>query len=334
MNRASGGGTRHAAALGLSEHCDALVIIVSEERGTISVAQECELTTLESPEELKQRLATFWKKLDRRRRPEPAGWWRKPALQTAAMSVLLAVGLWLLLIHETRLVYRTFVAPVELRNMPKELTLADPVPSDLRVTLAGPEQTIRQLHSQNLAISLDLSRLEPGSNEITITQENLQVAGEIGTTERLHLYRAQPPTLHIRAERVRSVRVRRAADDRNAAGCVSAHRRAAGGEPRGAERHAPTAGARVDRADRPERGGGRQADDAEGPAAIAGRRPARPESGRGRQGPGHHRREGGAAAQGRVNGRVGARPCKREPLIRRPSRPACAAGLSRFVTSC
>jgi len=49
-------GTRHRAAVGLSEQTDAIVIVVSEERGTIRVAERGELSGNLTPSELREKL--------------------------------------------------------------------------------------------------------------------------------------------------------------------------------------------------------------------------------------------------------------------------------------
>lgn len=49
-------GTRHRAALGLTEATDAVVLVVSEERGAVSLVQAGALTPVHDTNELRQRL--------------------------------------------------------------------------------------------------------------------------------------------------------------------------------------------------------------------------------------------------------------------------------------
>ena len=52
-------GTRHRAAIGLTEETDALVLIVSEERGTVSVVESGTLQPMQDANQLRQHLQTI-----------------------------------------------------------------------------------------------------------------------------------------------------------------------------------------------------------------------------------------------------------------------------------
>jgi diadenylate cyclase len=59
-------GLRHRAALGLSEETDAVILIVSEETGAISLAHRGQLTQNLSIDELRHALTTIWKRSEQK----------------------------------------------------------------------------------------------------------------------------------------------------------------------------------------------------------------------------------------------------------------------------
>ncbi len=86
-------GTRHSAALGLAERTDALILVVSEEHGTVSIAQRGELKVMPDLEDLQDAIEVFLVKL----MPDHAQNWMlrfftenwREKLSAAAVSILL-----------------------------------------------------------------------------------------------------------------------------------------------------------------------------------------------------------------------------------------------------
>jgi hypothetical protein len=191
-------GTRHSAALGLSECTDALVIVVSEERGVVSVAERGILKELTSPAVLKRQLEWFFH--DRFPQPTEPMWKRLLAhdVRLKALAILLACIGWLLLAYNVGTIQQTFEVAIEYRNIPANLALDEAVPNKAKVTVAGPERAYHFLEPNSLKISIDLSVSSIGSQVVQISEKNLKLPTS------LSIRRIEPQVLWITLRRTAS----------------------------------------------------------------------------------------------------------------------------------
>jgi diadenylate cyclase len=182
LDRIGDRGTRHSAALGLSERSDALVIVVSEERGTVSVAEDGRLDSLASPADLKARIEQF----QASHLPQPISRTRTSTVTKNWPLKLSALALaclgWALLAYQPGLVERTFVVPIEYRDLSDNLNLDGTQPAEARITLSGRPATVGALDPAALKVSLDLSRASAGVNETPIQAADVQRPPNVDVT--------------------------------------------------------------------------------------------------------------------------------------------------------
>ena len=153
LEKLHGAGTRHAAALGLSERCDALVVVVSEERGTVRIAHDGLLGEVNEAT-LTHQLKQFYAHGTLHSEPSRRG--RSGAAWSLAASAGIASVLWFLLAFETTSVQRTIFVPIEYRNVPEGFVIADPKPTHAQVTLSGTERAFGLLEAGVVAASLQV----------------------------------------------------------------------------------------------------------------------------------------------------------------------------------
>ncbi|MCK9297200.1 MAG: CdaR family protein [Desulfobulbaceae bacterium] len=91
-----------------------------------------------------------------RNRPWPKNWVLK------LISFFFAFFLWYFVVGEDK-VDTTFNIPVEILNLPADLTVSNQFKNELELTVNGPRGLIRNLAVQHIARAIDLSRAEPGT---------------------------------------------------------------------------------------------------------------------------------------------------------------------------
>jgi uncharacterized protein (TIGR00159 family) len=170
----AGHGTRHAAALGLSELTDAVCVVVSEERGSISVAREGRLRRLDDPQELGEILAQATAPPRDRAARHP---WRDAivsnwSIKLACLTVV--IGLWYLFVYGSRPVQRTFPVPVTVINLPPGYVLEKVEPDKVEAILNGPMRLFYLFDQNQLQVTVDAYLVQAGRRTFPISEENLR----------------------------------------------------------------------------------------------------------------------------------------------------------------
>ena len=163
-------GTRHRAAAGLAEITDALVIVVSEERGNVLVAKGSDMRVIERKDELvtilQEQVGITTKALD---------YVRKEKIKTglaAVASVLFIIGVWFSFSRglETMI---TLEIPIEYMNRDARVEIIDTSVNVVNLNLSGSGTIIKTIMPDQVNVKLDLGKAVIGRNTFTITKENI-----------------------------------------------------------------------------------------------------------------------------------------------------------------
>ncbi len=173
-------GLRHTAALGLAERCDALILIVSEETGRISVARGGAFRTVSGPEEAGRIIEEHYgaHAPSKEKRGIARTLVRHVGVE-GPLAVLTALVLWLVLVPGSVIEESKYRVPVIVENIPPGYVLLETIPPEIEVTLSGARRNLYLFDAKNLAIRLDGTLTGIGRRNININASHLTLPSNI-----------------------------------------------------------------------------------------------------------------------------------------------------------
>jgi len=112
------------------------------------------------------------------------------------LSLVFALLLWLFVMGEQKAEVG-YTVPLELKNLPVGLVVANEVPSLVDVRISGPRTLLSNIQSSALSMSVDLRGLQAGLTTFKRLDQNLNIPSA------LRVSRLSPSYVEVKLERVR-----------------------------------------------------------------------------------------------------------------------------------
>jgi diadenylate cyclase len=185
-------GTRHHAALGLAEVADALICLVSEERGGVVLFQQGRWTPIQDKSDIVSAIRAHWQATAAHPFEVHKGLPKWVLAPQMIASLLLAGLLWsVLMFAQGEMLEKMVTVPVEYAASPPNLALVGDKQNEIKLHLYGPKPDLDALNPAELNIRIDLSRAVAGSQSFFITEDSIRLP------RRVKLLDAAPATLKL-----------------------------------------------------------------------------------------------------------------------------------------
>lgn len=117
--------------------------------------------------------------------------------QLKVLSLIIGAGLWYFVAGEDRLDL-TVTIPLELRNLPAHLVVANQYKKEIEVVISGPRRLVQEMRQQNISRPVDLSKAEPGALVVKNDAESISLPRGIA------VQRVQPANVTLLIDRLAS----------------------------------------------------------------------------------------------------------------------------------
>jgi diadenylate cyclase len=169
-------GTRHHAAMGLAERTDALTMVVSEERGRVSIFRDGQVRPATDPAAVEAAILAHWRETAAPAIEIPKGRRVWAAVLQLLPSFIVATLFWLsLTVSQGEVLEKVLSVPVEYSLSSPDMVLVGGKDSEVRLHLAGPRTILDGLRPAQLSVKIDLSNAVPGKQSFLITDENIRL---------------------------------------------------------------------------------------------------------------------------------------------------------------